>query len=96
MALPRNSNGQSAVKFTNGHTNVKEENTVYVGVHVSSSLSNDLVIFLSHSILVVLIELAQFALEIHCDFKIQVALVPLVGLHLEHAENFLSLKTDET
>lgn len=46
---------------------------------------------LSHAVLVLLCEGAQLAPEVHVDFKVEVPLVPLVGLHSEDAEQLLAL-----
>ena len=47
--------------------------------------------FLSHAVLVLLCEGAQLAPEVDVDLKVEVPLVPLVGLHSEDAENFFPL-----
>ena len=47
--------------------------------------------FSSHSVGVLLLQLAQFAPEVDFDLEVEVPLVAIVGLHGEHAVELLAL-----
>ncbi len=51
--------------------------------------SNNLGNFSSHAVFVLLADLTQLSLEIDVDFKVQIALVAVVGLHAKDAVHFL-------